>query len=250
MPQCFSEADLEWALHRFARMAGHLISDQPSEHADAVVRTGEDSPPKRFRQMGKAVQDRLVRGEYPGSSGWHTQTADFRTDWWVKRIAALGSSLAAAPTLLGPATERVPLQGALSTAAQGLAVCTTAHEYGVTDPEAWTPLLGRVLFDLDLTRGTRTFDSAVGNIADALPNDGVDSWDAEISYGAMGLLRLTRSLYNVQELFDSRPGATKSRGIVGRLPIAGTVRTVRDEWRGVRLAAEHTVRLVAPMVGQ
>jgi hypothetical protein len=76
-----------------------------------------------------------------------------RVDWWVDRVAAVAAPVAATPRVFGVAADRLPIQAALGASAQGLAVCAVAREHGVTDPDDWVPLLGRVLLDRDLPTG-------------------------------------------------------------------------------------------------
>src|SRR5919199_6772278 len=100
--------------------------------------------------MRVGVRHLLVGRTHPGAPGWDQVPLQDRCQWWVRRIEAVAAPIAATPRVAGALADRLPLQGALGTAAAGLAVCAVAREHGLDRPEDWVPLLGRVLFDCDL----------------------------------------------------------------------------------------------------
>jgi hypothetical protein len=239
MDHAISDEALVGTLSRYAALAGRLLDD-PAEWL------GDDEPVVaggRLRRFGDAVADRLTGDVHPGSAAWSAVPLERRVDWWVDRVAAVAAPVAATPRIAGVAADRLPIQGALGAAAQGLAVCAVAREHGVVEPAEWVPLLGRVLLGRDLPSGRPVADDALDDPDDDGSADApVD--DSRLRRGGRALWRLARVLLAVRGLFDERPRGAFAFRALGKLPIVGLVGGVLDERGGVRKAAEHTQALL------
>lgn len=106
------------------------------------------------------MQRRLAATPFPGSPVWPAMTAEDRAAWWASRIWMVLGSPAAAPELLGPASDRFPVGAAIEAAARGLVVCATAREHGAVSPPEHVALLARVLLKRDI----------------GLPDGSADTW--------------------------------------------------------------------------
>ena len=255
MSEAISAESLVGPLSRYAALAARVLDD-PAEWLD-------DDPAQaagrgRLERLREAVEDRFTGDVHPGSAGWSALPVERRVDWWVDRVALVAAPVAATPRVFGVAADRVPIQAALGAAAQGLAVCAVAREHGVTDPDDWVPLLGRVLLDRDVPRG-RTGAAAAELDADAVPaadgdrlgpRPGGDGAEGPLlRRGARALWRLARTLLAVRGLFDDRPRGAFAFRALGKLPVVGLLGGVLDERGGVRKAAQETEQLLRAQVG-
>ena len=168
----------------------------------------------------------------------------------MKRVAAVAAPIAATPRVFGIAADRLPIQAALGAAAAGLAVCAVAREHGVTDPDAWVPLLGRVLLERDLARGDTEAalaapDSAdVPGAAEPAAAAGRREPPGRLCRGTRALWRLARILLAVPGIFDERPRGALIFRVLGKLPIVGLAGGVLDERGAVHRAAAETTTLL------
>lgn len=254
MAEAISDEALARTMSRYAGLAARLLDDpgawlgdeEPSADEPAVHDGGH------LGRLAGAVRGRLTGDVHPGSPQWSSLPVRRRCEWWVQRISALASPLAGAPRVFGAAADRLPLQAALGAATQGLVVCAVAREHGVTDPDAWVPLLGRVLLDRELPRGdtggAASTDDAVSRqeLGDpgAADEPNPEGGHGPLRRGGRALWRLARVLLAVNGLFDERPRGALAFRALGKLPVVGIVGGVLDERGGVRRAAEETARLV------
>jgi hypothetical protein len=194
------------------------------------------------------LRNRVLSGA-PGSEQWLALGPEERSEWWVTRISNLAGFLAATPRVFGAAADRVPLQAALGTAVAGVAVCAVAREHGLEDPRDWVPLLGRVLFDRELSRGTGVSERALAmELGQA---DEHQSHKASLDAGAAPrraseiALKLAKSLLSLRPLFDERPRGARVFRAMGKVPVGGLVGGWLDERGAVRRAAQATERTLA-----
>lgn len=233
-----SDEALVGVLSRFVSLTSSALRDP-----QRWLGWGATSPAApRGRLAG--LTDRLL-ADAPGSEQWVERLPDERAEWWVNHISNLAGFLAATPRLMGAAADRLPLQAALGTAVAGLAVCAVALERGVDDPRDWVPLLGRVLFDRDLPRGT-----AVGVSLDETPATDVVAEPDEEDAGPAApprqtrqtAVQLARTLLALRSLFEDRPRGARIFRALGKVPVVGLVGGWLDERGAVRTAAIATER--------
>ena len=264
MPEV-SDERLTDVVTRFARLAGVVLRD-PQRWLGWDE--AEDDDPL-LRRAVAAAGDVVLGRQSPATAGWAALSATQRAEWWVARIGNLAGFLAASPRFAGVAADRLPIQAALGASVSGLAVCAVAREHGIEDPDAWVPLLGKVLFDRDLRppAGGISFAKAAPDpgvdpelVLTAEPGvalHGDDVVDAEPLPGAPAgaeapLVRARRTLWGlartflaVQGMFDERPRGARVFRALGKVPIVGLVGGWLDERGGVRRAAEETTALLA-----
>ena len=273
MADAISDEALARTMSRFAGLAARILDepgdwldeDDQSVHPAFPVAPDAFSPSQpgaggfrgRVGRLGRGLRQRFTGDVHPGSPQWSALPVQARSTWWVKRIAAVAAPIAATPRVFGIAADRLPIQGALGAAAAGLAVCAVAREHGVTDPDAWVPLLGRVLLDRDLRRGnTEEALAAPEPAAEAdlpLP-EALEPPDSEaerpepagrLRRGTRALWRLARTLLAVPGIFDERPRGALIFRAIGKLPIVGLAGGVLDERGAVHRAAAETTALLA-----
>lgn len=241
-----SDEQLARTLGVYAGMVDRVL-DQPERWL------GVDDAPSAVRSVpGKVlhVVRRSVSGEvHPGSPEWSSQPLRERVRWWVRRIGITAGTAAAAPRFSGMLSDRLPFQAALGASASALAVCAVARENGI-EPDQWVPLLGRVIFDRDLS-------SAGGEVADtasseealtAAVQDTTEPPSAMKRLGEGGqravrsMWRLARTLLEVQDLFDERPRGGFMPRTIAKLPVVGVLGGWLDERGAIASAAKQTQR--------
>ncbi|SDS46678.1 hypothetical protein SAMN04488543_1782 [Friedmanniella luteola] len=248
-PQEITEEDVVTALDLYARMVGHVLAD-PQRWLGL-----DDEPPPSAPFPAKvldALRDRALGDTTPASPAWTDQPLQRRVDWWVTRIGVSAGLAAAAPRLAGALADRIPLQPALGACAAGLAVCATAREHGLTDPDDWVPLLARVLFDRGLAAPvTSPADDAEAErrLADESGEEPDRRVLATLGRGAaraaLTLWRLASTLWQLSDLLDERPrGGFFSRAL-GKVPVIGVAGGWLDERGGIRKAAQQTAALLS-----
>jgi hypothetical protein len=243
MAQAISDEAVARTMSRYAGLAARLLDDP----GDWLGDDDEEVPPdttgagSRIGRLGRGLRERITGDVHPGSAQWSTLPVQARSAWWVTRIAAVAAPIAATPRVFGLAADRLPIQAALGAAAAGLAVCAVAREHGVTDPDAWVPLLGRVLLDRDLGRG----DTAEALAAPTPPAEAdLPEPSGRLRRGTRALWRLARILLAVPGLFDRRPRGALIFRALGKLPVVGLAGGVLDERGAVRRAAAETATLL------
>jgi hypothetical protein len=257
MAEAISDEALARTLSRFAGLAARILEEPGDwlDDDDEVSRTspGPNAPGRRSRveRLGRGLRQRFVGDVHPGSPQWSALPVQARSTWWVKRVAAVAAPIAATPRVFGIAADRLPIQGALGAAAAGLAVCAVAREHGVTDPDAWVPLLGRVLLERDLARGdteramAAAEMAAEADLADLPELPEMAERTGRLRRGARALWRLARILLAVPGLFNERPRGALIFRAIGKLPVVGLVGGVFDERGAVHQAAAETTKLLA-----
>lgn len=199
-----------------------------------------------------AVRDRLLGDLTPASPSWSRLPVRRRVGWWLVRIGASAGLAAAAPRFAGVVADRVPLQAALGASAAGLAVCATAHEHGVTDPDDWVPLLGTVVLGRRLQRrdgDTPLQEQLEQDLEDAAadvrePPSTMDRLGTQARRSVRALWRLGRSLLEVQDLLDQRPRGNIVLRAVAKIPVVGVVGGWLDERSAIYKASRATARIV------
>jgi hypothetical protein len=238
-----SDSALQRTLARFAAVAG-IVLDDP---AVWLGHGGSPSPALPGRS-GQRIRRLVTGSRHPGSRGWSELPVDERVTWWVRRIQAIAAPIAATPRVFGLLADRVPLQGAFGATAAGLAVCAVAREHGVRDRAAWVPLLGRVLFDRDLSRPSAAQVVAPAAESHGPPRPGVPPHAPPrtglLRRGAGALWWLARVLWDAESLFDDRPRGAWAWRAVGKVPVVGVAGGILDERGAVARAARETSRLI------
>ncbi|MGI3781365.1 MAG: hypothetical protein ACRYG2_11380, partial [Janthinobacterium lividum] len=223
----------------------------------------EDPPPSApvpLRVLD-AVRDRAFGKTTPASPRWDELALKKRVGWWLRRIAVSAGLAAAAPRLAGALADRIPLQAGLSASSTGLAVCATAREHGITDAQAWVPLLAKVLFDRDLAPryvpvpGSAESDAALGGAASeeiAKATSGGRSPAAGSGAGsgagarraAATVWQLARGFRELSSMLDERPHGLLVWRAVGKLPVVGLAGGWLDERGAIRRASRRTAKLL------
>lgn len=244
-----SDERLARVLGAYAGMVGRVL-DNP----ERWLGLDEDPPPSAGlpARALDAVRDRAFGEQTPASPTWAQVAVDERVEWWVRRIGISAGLAAATPRFFGALADRLPLQASLGAAAAGLAVCATAYEHGQTSPEAWVPLLAKVLFDRELD--TDQVEVPVPDASDS--EHDLESPAAADEPGpvrrltrggrrAAGTLwRLARALLEVQHMLDQRPRGGRLVRLLGKVPVVGVASGWLDERGGIRTAARETAALV------
>ena len=237
MAEAISDEAVSATLRRFAAAAAVVLEDPAAWLGDGDEPDGDQNPLER---VAGAARGLLTGDRHPGTAQWSGLPVEDRVDWWVNRIRAVAAPIAATPRFFGVAADRLPVQAAFGTAVAGLAVCAVAREHGVTAPEAWVPLLGRVLLERDLARPT--------DVGPAPQDDGSEPPVRDLGpvrRAAGGLWRLTRILWALNGIFDDRPRGAWAWRALGKLPVVGLAGGVLDERGAVKRAARETAELVA-----
>ncbi len=252
MAEAISDETLTRTLSRFAGLAARLLDepgdwlDEDDDH-DAGLRG-------RVGRLRRGLRERFAGDVHPGSPQWNTLTVEARSAWWVNRISAVAAPIAATPRVFGIAADRLPISAAMGAAAAGLAVCAVAREHGVTAPDAWVPLLGRVLLNRDLATGDTeealdapepAAEAEVPELPEPAAEAEQDQAPGRLRRGTRALWRLARTLLAIPGLFDERPRGALIFRALGKLPVVGLAGGVLDERGAVRRAAAETTRLLA-----
>ncbi|HYP44255.1 MAG TPA: hypothetical protein VEQ66_03545 [Propionibacteriaceae bacterium] len=250
-----SDETLARALGVYAGMVDKVISDPerwlgPLDGPDI----SSSGVPGRLLDT---IRDHVLGEVTPASDDWAQQPVDTRVDWWVDRIGVSAGLAAAAPRFAGALADRVPLQAALGASAAGLAVCATAREHAVVDPQSWVPLLAKVLLDRDLpTRAAEVPPpeeaerALVADLDDAATAEADDRGKlAAVGQGAQRagrtLWRLARTFTELQNLLDERPRGGFLARTLAKLPVVGVAGGWLDERSAIRKAAAETQTLLA-----
>ena len=251
-----SDAQLETVLAGYASMV-HLVVDHPERWLGL-----DEDPPETASVPVKVVhevRERLFGDVTPASVRWHTLPVRRRVGWWATRIGASAGVAAAAPRFAGALADRLPLQAALGASAAGLAVCATAHEHGVSDPDDWVPLLASVVFDRTLTpeptraapddasvrraQSEKQLEDAAADTSE--PPSTMEQLGEQARRTVRALWRLGRTLLEVQDLLDERPRGNIVFRTAAKVPVVGVVGGWLDERSAIGKAAKATTRLVA-----
>ncbi len=245
-----ADDDLVRVLSTYAGLVAHVLNDP-----GRWLGLDEDPPPTAALPLRllDAVRDRVFGDTTPASPQWAQRPVQQRVDWWVTRIGVSAGLAAAAPRLAGALADRLPLQAALGASASGLAVCATAREHGVVDPQAWVPLLARVLFDRRVepeeaavpaaAEAERELDDAPAG-ADEQSGGGVKALGRGAQRAAATLWRLARAMVSLAGLLDERPRGGLVARMVAKLPVVGIAGGWLDERGAIRRAAQATAGLV------
>ena len=245
-----SDATLTKALAVYAGMVRQILSnphrwlgsdEEPSPDASLPVRVID------------AVRDRTLGETTPSSPEWAHQPLPQRVDWWIDRIALVGGLSAATPRFAGALADRVPLQAALGASAAGIAVCAVAREHGKTTADEWIPLLGRVLFNRELSpqaapvpEPEESEEQLEAAAADTTEPPSTMSVLSDVAQRAVRTLwRLARTLLSIDDLLDERPRGRLFARALAKVPVVGLAGGWLDERGAIRKAAEETEQLLA-----
>jgi hypothetical protein len=251
-----SDGQLESVLAGYASMV-HLVVDHPERWLGL-----DEDPPETASgpvRVVHEIRERLFGDVTPASVRWHTLPVRRRVGWWVTRIGASAGVAAAAPRFAGALADRLPLQAALGASAAGLAVCATAHEHGVSDPDDWVPLLATVVFDRTLSpeptrpapddpsvrraQSQKQLEDAAADTSE--PPSTMEQLGEQAQRTVRALWRLGRALLEVQDLLDERPRGNIVFRAVATVPVVGVLGGWLDERSAIGRASTATTRLVA-----
>jgi hypothetical protein len=239
-----SDERITQVLGVYARMAHRVIGDPVR-----WLGLDEDPPPTAAfpRKALDALRDRAFGEVTPASPSWGQRPLDERVRWWVRRIGVSAGLAAAVPRVAGALASRVPLQAALGASAAGLAVCATAREHGVVDPERWVPLLAKVLLDRDIAPPTAATPEAEAGAAsldeDAAPEE-AKGFGPGARRAASTLWHLARQIWELQSVLDERPRGNILFRTVAQVPVVGLAGGFLDERGGIKRAAKETAKLI------
>jgi len=241
-----SDEGLARALGVYAGMVDKVVSDP--ERWLGIDDAAAAAPTSVAGRLLDAVKDRTFGSVTPATPGWDQLPVGKRVGWWVSRIGVSAGLAAAAPRFAGILADRLPVQAALGAAAAGLAVCAVAREHGVTTPQAWVPLLAKVLFDRDLPAVGSAVPSPEESEEALTAGEEGSSRIAALARGAQRgagtLWRLARIFLELQNLLDERPRGGFLGRLVGKLPVVGVAGGWLDERGGIRKAAQETRALI------
>ena len=228
----------------YARTAHYVIGDPVR-----WLGLDDDPPPSAGfpRKLLDAMRDRAFGEVTPASPSWGERPLADRIRWWVRRIGISAGLAAAVPRLAGAFADRVPLQAALGASAAGLAVCATAMERGVDDPERWVPLLAKILLNRDITATKLPADQAE-NPSDLLDDSPPPAEAKGLGPGARRaagtLWRLSHVIWELQTVLDKRPRGNFFFRTAAKVPVMGLIGGFLDERGGISRAAKQTSKLV------
>lgn len=227
-----TDAQIHAGLRGFAQAAASLL-DRVATSPDLVA-----SPSPADKGLVGRARQRLTGSRGPGAPGWDLLPPAERGNWWVDRVGILLSLAGAAPDLLGPAADAVPVAAVLRVASRGLVICAVAREHAVTDPSVQGQLLGRVLLGRDIAPAEASAPAATIALDPAPGLSGIVRSAVRIG---RELLALRSDLAAGLEIADSSP----RRGFGARIPAVGAVRSFTEQWGTLRADADEVVRLVS-----
>ena len=239
-----SDERIAQVLGLYARMANRVIGDPVR-----WLGLDDDPPPTAPfpRKALDALRDRAFGEVTPASPGWAQRPLDERVRWWVRRIGVSAGLAAAVPRVAGALASRFPLQAALGASASGLAVCATAREHGVVDPERWVPLLAKVLLDRDVAPRPLAPPEAEAAAAQ-LDEDAAPAEAKGLGPGARRAVstvwHLARQIWELQSVLDERPRGNVLFRTVAQVPVVGLAGGFLDERGGIKRAAKETAQLI------
>lgn len=257
MAQAISDDALRAVLSRYAALAALALrepeawlgdGDGGDERDDQAADGDEQGFLRRAREE---IADRLRGDVHPGSRDWDRRPAQERVDWWLGTVGTYTSAVAATPRFFGLVADRFPVQAAFALASQGLAVCATAREHGVRDPQAWVPLLARVLFDRDLAPAPAPAGLPSGSAREEAEAGAEDMGTATgvlrkgpLRRTAGMLWNLGRGLVGLRGLIEERPRGPWRYRALGKLPVVGVLGGFLDEKNALRRASRETQELL------
>ncbi|MGI3779328.1 MAG: hypothetical protein ACRYG2_00990 [Janthinobacterium lividum] len=229
----------------YARMSNRVIGDP-----ERWLGLDDDPPPTAAlpRKVLDAVRDRAFGEVTPASPAWGQQPQADRVRWWVRRIGVSAGLAAAVPRVAGALASRFPLQAALGASAAGLAVCATAREHGVVDPERWVPLLAKVLLDRDIAPtpiATEEAEAATAKLDEDAAPEQAKGLGPGARRAASTLWHLARQIWELQSVLDERPRGNFLFRTVAQVPVVGLAGGFLDERGGIKRAAKETDKLLA-----
>ncbi|GLZ51711.1 hypothetical protein [Actinomycetospora sp. NBRC 106378] len=171
----------------------------------------------------------------PGTPAWEAAGLDQRCDWWFANLGRATSVLAALPGLTGAAGDRIPVRDLVSAAGQGLLLVAIALEYGIEDTDDHVALIGEILFGRQLDAAGQV--SAARDEADELAV-GATRRDAGRRAQAAALVRIGRTLSQLEAELGKRPQGHPGQRLVGALPGVGVIGHYRGERRGLEVVSE------------
>ncbi|MFI7115607.1 hypothetical protein [Amycolatopsis sp. NPDC049868] len=246
MGEAISDRQVVAVLRPFVRACGPMVDalrDADPFGLQARGRRHED-----LDGVEPGLKDKLLNGitsvKVPGTAAWAEMTNYQRTDWWVNRVGRFTALITAIPGLGGALADRLPVQDALGSAAQGVLLCAIAGEYGVTDVGARVRLIAWVLFERDIDPAIAAgkhaeYDKAAEDDEAAKLTEELD--DAKKKHGkitlkaAAGTLwRLGRGLLGIVEELEKRPRGRLVHRALGKLPVVGMAGDYLGERSGLK----------------
>jgi hypothetical protein len=200
------------------------------------------------RGLRDKVLDRLSAAKLPGTPAWSALNPDQRCHWWMNRVGRFTALVAAVPGVGGVLADRLPVQDALGSAAQGLLLTAIAGELGVNDEDTLIRLLAHVLFRRDVIAAS----------VRQVPSDGVDQQAAELTAElaesqkrkgrptlravAGTMWRMGRMLWGLADELGKRPQGRWYHKLFGMLPVVGVAGDYFAERTALRRATRSARR--------
>ncbi len=191
------------------------------------------------RQGGEYARQGLDRwvSTRPGTPAWKSASREQRCDWWFANLGRATAVLAALPGLTGAASDRVPVRELLSAAGQGLLLVAIAVEYGIEDTEDHVSLIGEVLFGRRLDLAAPRDAAVAAQEAEALAG-GAKRADSTRRTQAAALVRIGRTLTQLEAELDKRPQGHRGLKLMGSLPGVGVIGHYKGERHGLGIVSD------------
>jgi len=233
-------------LRPFVRGCGPMLDalreSDPFGLQERARRQADDELAEVDSGLKAKLLDGLTSVKVPGTAAWAKMTPHERTNWWMNRVGRFTALLTAIPGLGGALADRLPVQDALGSAAQGLLLCAIAREYGVTDVGTRVRLIAWVLFERDidpaLAAGTKADEAAEADEAAKLTEELAESekkhGKVTLKAAAGTLWRLGRALLGITGELEKRPRGNLFHRALGMLPVVGAAGDYLGERSGLR----------------
>jgi hypothetical protein len=208
-------------------------------------RGGEDD---ELAGVESGLKEKLLNGltsvKVPGTAAWAEMNGYQRTNWWMNRVGRFTALITSIPGLGGALADRLPVQDALGSAAQGLLLCAIAGEYGVTDVGARVRLIAWVLFERDIdpaiaagkhaTHDESAEAAEAAKLTEELAESEKKHGKITLKASAGTLWRLGRSLLGIVGELEKRPRGSLFHRALGMLPVVGMAGDYLGERSGLK----------------